>query len=113
MLRIIERAQEAGALRGDVTIADMSFVIWGVAATVRATYGTAPGSWRRHLALTLDGLRSAAAHELPVPPMSIPQARTLMNECRQASSGPMTEGRCACSLTWGIDAQRHHRNSTR
>ncbi|TDE35742.1 TetR/AcrR family transcriptional regulator [Nonomuraea mesophila] len=87
MVRIIERAQEAGALRGDVTLADMSFVIWGVAATVRATYGTVPGAWRRHLGLALDGLRSTAAHELPVPPMSIPQARALMNDASRPPAG--------------------------
>ncbi|WP_281283769.1 hypothetical protein [Nonomuraea longispora] len=34
-----------------MTIADMSFLIWGVAATVRATYRTAPGAWRRNLAI--------------------------------------------------------------
>jgi AcrR family transcriptional regulator len=82
MIRIIERAQESGELRGDVTLADMTFVIWGVAATVRATFRTAPGAWRRHLALTLDGLRADAAHELPAPPMSLSQARAAMDECR-------------------------------
>ncbi|MEO3791323.1 helix-turn-helix domain-containing protein [Nonomuraea sp. B10E15] len=92
MVRIIERAQGSGALRGDVTLADMAFVIWGVAATVRATFGTAPGAWRRHLALTLDGLRSTAAHGLPVPPMSISQARAAMNECGQARLTPPAKG---------------------
>ncbi|MFF3439643.1 TetR/AcrR family transcriptional regulator [Streptosporangium sp. NPDC002721] len=81
MRRIIERAQEAGDLRDDVALDDMAFVIWGVAATVRATFRVAPGVWRRHLALTLDGLRAEAAHPLPVPPMSPSQTRAAMGEC--------------------------------
>lgn len=81
MSRIIERAQESGDLRRDVALDDMAFVIWGVAATVRATFRVAPGVWRRHLALTLDGLRADAAHPLPVPPMSPPQTRAAMGEC--------------------------------
>ncbi|WP_030906741.1 TetR/AcrR family transcriptional regulator [Streptosporangium amethystogenes] len=81
MRRIIERAQESGALRDDVTLEDMAFVIWGVAATVRATFRVAPGVWRRHLALTLDGLRATAAHPLPTPPMTPSQARAAMNDC--------------------------------
>ncbi|MEU4403533.1 helix-turn-helix domain-containing protein [Streptosporangium sp. NPDC023963] len=81
MRRIVERAQESGDLRDDVTLDDMAFVIWGVAATVRATFRVAPGVWRRHLALTLDGLRAGAAHPLPVPPMSPSQTRAAMGEC--------------------------------
>ncbi|MEU8380844.1 helix-turn-helix domain-containing protein [Streptosporangium sp. NPDC048865] len=81
MLRIVERAQESGDLRDDVTLDDMAFVIWGVAATVRATFRVAPGVWRRHLALTLDGLRAGAAHPLPVPPMSPSQTRAAMGGC--------------------------------
>ncbi|MFI6508345.1 TetR/AcrR family transcriptional regulator [Streptosporangium sp. NPDC050855] len=81
MLRIVERARESGALRDDVTITDMAFVIWGVAATVRATSRVAPTAWRRHLALTLDGLRATAAHPLPVPPMSVEQTRAALDGC--------------------------------
>ncbi|MEW9553401.1 TetR/AcrR family transcriptional regulator [Nonomuraea sp. NPDC050783] len=81
MGELLERAQRSGQLRPDVSLADMAFVVWGVAATVRATRGSAPGAWRRHLALTLDGLRAVAAHPLPVPPMSIPQTRAAMRDC--------------------------------
>ncbi|MFI7639528.1 TetR/AcrR family transcriptional regulator [Nonomuraea sp. NPDC049400] len=81
MREILERAQRSGELRADVTLADMAFVVWGVAATVRATRKVAPGVWRRHLALALDGLRATAAQPLPAPPMSTAQARTAMREC--------------------------------
>ncbi|MFI9550285.1 TetR/AcrR family transcriptional regulator [Nonomuraea endophytica] len=81
MAEILERARRSGDLRGDVTLADMAFVLWGVAATVRATSKVAPRAWRRHLALALDGLRPAAARPLPVPPLSTEQTRAAMREC--------------------------------
>jgi AcrR family transcriptional regulator len=58
---IMSRAQRAGDLRSDVTVDDLAFVIWGVSRTVES----APGAWRRHLALMLDGFRAAGAHPLP------------------------------------------------
>ncbi|MEV1245379.1 hypothetical protein [Nonomuraea sp. NPDC049750] len=70
MREILERAQRSGGLRSDITLADLAFVLWGVAATVKAMYAVAPGAWRRHRALALDGLRAVAARPLPAPPMS-------------------------------------------
>jgi AcrR family transcriptional regulator len=58
---IMSRAQRAGDLRSDVTVDDLAFVIRGVSSTVEF----APGAWRRHLALMLDGFRTAGAHPLP------------------------------------------------
>ncbi|MEU7738905.1 hypothetical protein [Nonomuraea sp. NPDC049158] len=81
MREILERAQRSGDLRGDITLADLAFVLWGVAATVKATYTVAPGAWRRHLALALDGLRAVAARPLPAPPMSTAQTRAAMRTC--------------------------------
>jgi AcrR family transcriptional regulator len=71
---VFGRAQQAGALRDDVTIADLAFVIWGISRTVEMTAGSAPRLWRRHLALLLDGFRAAAASPLPEPPLPIGQA---------------------------------------
>ncbi|MEU6714165.1 helix-turn-helix domain-containing protein [Nonomuraea sp. NPDC046802] len=81
MRELLQRAQRSGDVRDDVTLTDMAFVVWGIAATVKATYQVSPGAWRRHLALTLDGLRATAAHPLPVPPMSTTQTRTAMHSC--------------------------------
>jgi AcrR family transcriptional regulator len=78
MQRIILRAQESGALRPDVTLADMAFVVWGHARTVAATARIAPDVWRRHLGLLLDGLRASAAHPLPVPPLSPEQVASAL-----------------------------------
>jgi hypothetical protein len=81
MERIVTRAQEAGVLRPDVTLADLAFVCWGHAGTVAATARVAPDAWRRHLGLVLDGLRSEGAHPLPVPPLSPEQVDRALGGC--------------------------------
>jgi AcrR family transcriptional regulator len=49
---VIARAQQAGVLRPDVTVDDISVLVSGLCASMR------PGvDWRRHLELLLDGLR--------------------------------------------------------
>ncbi|MCP2257581.1 transcriptional regulator, TetR family [Streptoalloteichus tenebrarius] len=82
MRRIVARAQEAGALRADLTLEDLAFVFWGQARTVEATREIAPDAWRRHLALMLDGLRASAAHPLPEPPLRPEEAMQAMGGCR-------------------------------
>ncbi|SHK58403.1 transcriptional regulator, TetR family [Pseudonocardia thermophila] len=62
---LIARAQAAGALRPDVSPADVGLLVW---AAVRATEGVralAPDAWRRHLGVLLDGLRADRATPLP------------------------------------------------
>lgn len=79
MAQIVERAQRAGALRPDLTVEDLAFLVWGVSRTVEATSQVAPEMWRRHLALMLDGLRTEAAPPLPRPPMTPEQVREAMS----------------------------------
>jgi AcrR family transcriptional regulator len=69
MTELIARAQASGELRADFTLADMAFVTWSITRTIEATAAVRPDAWRRHLALLLDGLRAAAAHPLPGPPL--------------------------------------------
>jgi AcrR family transcriptional regulator len=76
--RVFDRAREAGALRPDVTLEDLAFVIWGHARTVEATAALAPRAWRRHLAIMLDGLRASSAHPLPEPPLQPEQVQRAM-----------------------------------
>ncbi|MFX0573256.1 TetR/AcrR family transcriptional regulator [Nocardia nepalensis] len=70
MRRIVTRAQESGALRPDWVLEDIAFITWSHTRIIEATAKIAPEAWRRHLALVLDGLRAAAAHPLPVPPIT-------------------------------------------
>jgi len=68
--RLIERAQEQGALRADVTAEDLPLVFSTAGHVIETTAAVAPGYWRRYLGLLLDGLRAEAATPLPVPPLT-------------------------------------------
>jgi AcrR family transcriptional regulator len=68
--RLIDRAQEQGALRADFTAEDMPLVFWAGDRVIEATAAVAPEFWRRHLGLLLDGLRAETATPLPHPPLT-------------------------------------------
>jgi AcrR family transcriptional regulator len=53
--RLIARAQEGGALRRDVSVADIGALMSGLGSSM----GRADVDWRRHLEILLDGLRAA------------------------------------------------------
>ena len=76
--RLIERAQQAGALRPDVVYEDISLLLWTSGRVVDSTRDVAPEFWRRHLTLTLDGLRAGDASPLPHPPLTAAQHATAM-----------------------------------
>lgn len=67
---LIDRAQESGQLRADITAEDLAFIRWSNARVLAATGSIAPDVWRRYLALLLDGFRADAAHPLPEPPLT-------------------------------------------
>ena len=67
---LVARAQEAGAVRADVTPEDILFVFHGVAHAGLMLEDVAPGAWRRYLGLALDGLRPEGATPLPRRPIS-------------------------------------------
>lgn len=76
--QIIERAQRAGTLRPDFTPDDLPLVFWSTQGLVRATAGVAPDAWRRAIGFILDGLRTGAAHPLPVAPLTPDQVHEAM-----------------------------------
>jgi AcrR family transcriptional regulator len=77
-VRVIERARESGALRPDFTPEDLLLVLGANAQLARAAAGPAPDVWRRGIAFTLDGLRTEAAHPLPVAPLTSQQLYDVM-----------------------------------
>lgn len=79
MREIIRRAQDAGQLRDDVTLEDVSFLLWGQARTMEIAGAIAPDLWRRHLGLMLDGLRTTAATPLPRPSLTPEEAAQAMS----------------------------------
>jgi AcrR family transcriptional regulator len=54
--RVLARAQEAGAVRSDVTFEDVTALMSGLCASM----GRPQVDWRRHLGFLLDGLRAPA-----------------------------------------------------
>jgi AcrR family transcriptional regulator len=59
--RLIARAQEAGALRPDVTADDVGALLGGLCASMAHP----ELDWRRHLEVLLDGLRARADRPAP------------------------------------------------
>ena len=81
MTEVVERAKRTGALRPDFALADMAFVTWAITRTIEATAGENRDAWRRHLGFILDGLRTPAAHPLPVPALTDEQVSRIMRSC--------------------------------
>lgn len=77
--RIIERAQESGALRPDFVGEDLLFVFGTNALLARAASDTTPDAWRRGVTFLLDGLRTEAVRRpLPVGPLTRKQVYDVM-----------------------------------
>jgi AcrR family transcriptional regulator len=86
--QVVDRAQQSGQLRADLTLEDLAFLNWAntrILPAVRAA--GAPEAWRRHLGLLLDGLRAEAAHPLPQPPLSPRQVHRAMVVLGRRSAG--------------------------
>jgi AcrR family transcriptional regulator len=66
--QLVERAQAAGAIRGDISPADTSMLFAGI-AQITAVAGGDPALRDRYVAVMLDGLRPAAASDLPGRPL--------------------------------------------
>ncbi|MGH3588653.1 MAG: TetR/AcrR family transcriptional regulator [Pseudonocardia sp.] len=81
MIRMIERARDAGALRADFELPDLAFVTWAITRTIEATTDVAPDAWRRHLGFVLDGLRAPAAHPLTTPALTEEEITRILRDC--------------------------------
>ena len=55
---LLARAQESGAMRADVTFADISTIMCGFGHIAAAQRAGAALDWRRYLAIALEGLRT-------------------------------------------------------
>jgi AcrR family transcriptional regulator len=62
--RLLDRAQAAGAVRDDVTAADLVFLLGGISYAAAPLLPIAPGIWRRYVDVVFDGLRPEGAHQL-------------------------------------------------
>jgi AcrR family transcriptional regulator len=69
MTGLLTRAQDTGTARADLTAADLTLALLGVAQTMAITCQSSPGEWRRHLAIVLDGMKAHHTQRLPgLPP---------------------------------------------
>ena len=60
MEALIRRGQEAGVLRDDIVVDDIGMLMCGIGSATKKPHAY-PESWRRHLAIVLDGLRAESA----------------------------------------------------
>ncbi|HTF08393.1 MAG TPA: helix-turn-helix domain-containing protein [Asanoa sp.] len=66
--RLVDRARKGGAVRADVTGADVILLMCAPNYVTSYVPDAPPDLWRRYLAIIFDGLRPEGAHALPFPP---------------------------------------------
>jgi AcrR family transcriptional regulator len=86
--RLVERAQAAGALRGDFRATDVPLIAYMLASAAEYASPAQPGVWRRYLALIVDGMARAreGTSELPVPALTPREIEESMRAHGQRSS---------------------------
>jgi hypothetical protein len=86
--QVVDRAQQSGQLRPDLTLEDLAFLNWANTRIIQAVRAAgAPDAWRRHLGLLLDGFRAERANPLPHPPLSPRQVHRAMVTLGRRSAG--------------------------
>jgi AcrR family transcriptional regulator len=92
---LVERAQRQGALRSDVTLADLPLVNAALLGVMDLTGEIAPEAWRRILQIVLDGLRAerAAPTPLPHPPLDMDDTHAAIAARRAMQAPPDEKGR--------------------
>jgi AcrR family transcriptional regulator len=68
--QLVRRAQADGAIRDDVSLEDVTVLIWGAGRIVESTVDVDPEFWRRYLTLVLDALRAPPGTPLPGAPLT-------------------------------------------
>ena len=87
--RLVERAQEAGALRQDFSATDVPLIAYLLAAAAEYAGPVQPDIWRRYLALIIDGMRASrdSASQLPVEALTPAEIERSMRAHGERSSG--------------------------
>ncbi|HZZ51977.1 MAG TPA: TetR/AcrR family transcriptional regulator [Pseudonocardia sp.] len=67
---LLSRAQSQGTVRADLKLTDLLFIMSSLQGVITGSATFFPDAWRRHLMITLDGLRPACPSELPPPSMT-------------------------------------------
>jgi AcrR family transcriptional regulator len=69
---LVDRARTSGAIRADITEADVFLMMCAPIHIVENLPAPAPLLWQRYLAIIFDGLRPDGAHPLPQPAPAAP-----------------------------------------
>lgn len=86
---LLDRCRRQGLVRADVVTEDLLLGLAALGRAAPALQSAVPGSWRRPLALLIDGLRAEGAHELPTKPLTPDQLASALSELNhpRSSSG--------------------------
>jgi AcrR family transcriptional regulator len=81
---LLARACEAREVRRDVAASDLALIQFMLGAVIDFTHDVAPETWRRMLAIVLDGLRPSrdAPSPLPAPPLDERELERAMDAWR-------------------------------
>jgi AcrR family transcriptional regulator len=86
---LLERAQEAGAVREDLAVADLLLLQHAIGEVADYTREVDPEAWRRIMVIALDGLRPDRRRPSPMP------------------GPPLDEEQVTCSMReWGLRRRR-------
>ncbi len=79
---VLSRAQQAGAVREDLTVADLLLLQHAIGEAAEYTREVAPDVWRRIMLIALDGLRPDRRRPspMPVPPLDDEQVVCTMRD---------------------------------
>jgi AcrR family transcriptional regulator len=80
---LLERAQRQGGARPDVGFTDMALIMCSLQRVIPASSAVCPDAWRRHLAITLDGLRPRPDSTLPPTALGYEQLQALAPHLRR------------------------------
>lgn len=81
LTQVVERAQDAQALRADVVPQDLPILLAGLAPAMMASTADNP-VWERYLTILLDGLRCPDATPLPARPPAIEEMQQIMKSSK-------------------------------
>ncbi|SCK23283.1 transcriptional regulator, TetR family [Streptomyces sp. WMMB 714] len=87
---LLARCVTEGTARDDLSVEDLLFALAVVGRAVPAAEAASPGSWRRLLALFVDGLRREGASPLPAEPLTGDQLAGALRELHGGQRGRQT-----------------------
>jgi len=96
VVRLIERAKDAGRLRADFVGEDLLLLLIASAAVGHATRADAPDSWRRLVALILDAFERHDAPPLPPAPSTEQMVQAMRRLAAARGCGRGNAGPAAC-----------------